>query len=117
MYSSIFVGMSKAQENAEPPASGLGFGHLVNLHHSSIVSRYGGQGWGWAFLQVEGWRCELVSTRAEVNDPSQPLKLALQALIIMIQHGQEGHFGDSGMYVCVSVALMIIETMSTCIFE
>jgi hypothetical protein len=101
MYLSIFVGMSKAQENAEPPASGLGFGHLVNLHHSSIVSRYGGQGWGWAFLQVEGWRCELVSTRAEVNDPSQPFKLVLQALIIMIQHGQEGHFGDSGMYVCV----------------
>lgn len=90
--------MTKAQENAEPPASGLGFGHLVNLHHSTIVSRYGGQGWGWAFLQVEGWRCVLVSTRAEANDA---LKLPLQALIIMIQHGQEGHFGDSGMYVCV----------------
>ena len=94
--------MSKAQENAEPPASGLGFGHLVNLHHSSIVSRYGGQGWGWAFLQVEGWRCELVSTRAEVNDPSQPLETCVTSPDNYDPTWPRGPFWGFG-HVCVCV--------------
>ena len=46
---------------------------------------------------------DMVDKAGRLWEASQPFELTLQTLILMFQHGQDGHFGDSdsGMYLCV----------------